>query len=184
MELVQERDRDGMALCRPIKRAWGSEWRGLAAIAVATSAVTLALMQIDGPAPAAGGGYQSPSWAITIHLATVLPALVLGLFMLVRPKGGATHRALGSLWMGMMVATAIASFWIRGESGAFSGIHLFSIGTLIAVPMAIWRARARDIRAHQQIVTSLYVGLIVAGAFALEPDRVAGQFVWRLLSGG
>ncbi len=81
----------------------------------------------------------------------------------------------------MMVSTAMASFWIRAESGAFSGIHLFSVGTLIAVPTAIWRARVRDIRAHQQIVVSLYIGLIVAGVFALEPNRAAGQFVWRLL---
>jgi uncharacterized membrane protein len=83
----------------------------------------------------------------------------------------------------MMVTTAIASFWIRGESGAFSGIHLFSVGTLVAVPMAIWRARVRDIRAHQQIVTSLYIGLLVAGAFALEPNRLAGHFVWGFLPG-
>jgi uncharacterized membrane protein len=81
------------------------------------------------------------------------------------------------------VTTAVASFWIRGESGAFSGIHLFSIGTLIAVPMAIWRARVRDVGAHQKIVTSLYIGLLVAGAFALEPNRLAGHFVWSVLGG-
>jgi uncharacterized membrane protein len=141
-------------------------------------------MQIEGSSPDAGGNYQSPSWAIAIHLGTVLPALVLGLLILTRRKGGAMHRRLGFIWMGMMVTTSVASFWIRSESGAFSGIHLFSIGTLIAVPMATWRARVHDIRAHQQIMTSLYVGLIVAGAFALEPNRVAGQFVWQLLSGG
>jgi uncharacterized membrane protein len=49
--------------------------------------------------------------------------------------------------------------------------------------MAIWRARVRDIRAHQQIVTSLYIGLLVAGAFALEPNRLAGHFVWGFLPG-
>lgn len=181
-ELGQEREQSNMAWCPPIKLPSGAESRSLVTIAAVTTAVTLAFMQIEGPV--AGGHYQSPSWAIALHLATVLPALVLGLVILTRRKGGAMHRRLGSIWMGMMVTTAIASFWIRGESGAFSGIHLFSIGTLIAVPMAIWRARVRDIRAHQQIMTSLYIGLIVAGAFALEPDRVAGQFVWRLLSGG
>ena len=173
-----------MASGQPIKLSWGTGTRSVVGIAVATTLVTLAFMQIEGPAPAAGGNYQSPSWAIAIHLGTVLPALVLGAVIFTRRKGGAMHRRIGSIWMGMMVTTAIASFWIRSESGTFSGIHLFSIGTLIAIPMAIWRARVRDIRAHQQIMTSLYVGLIVAGAFALEPDRVAGQFVWRLLPGG
>lgn len=158
-----------------------SNLRSLAMIAAVTTVVTFAFMQIEGPPTVAGGTYRSPSWALAVHLATVVPALVLGLIVLMRPKGGVMHRWLGSVWLGMIVTTAVASFWIRGPSGAFSGIHLFSIGTLIAVPMAIWRVRVRDIRAHQQIMTSLYVGLIVAGAFALEPDRVAGQFLWRLL---
>lgn len=173
-----------MVLRPPAKWPSGTEWRSLATIAAVTAAVTLTFMQIEGPAPVAGENYHSPSWAVALHLATVLPALVLGPVILTRRKGGAMHRRLGAVWMGMMVTTAVASFWIRGESGAFSGIHLFSIGTLIAVPMAIWRARVRDIRAHQQIMVSLYVGLIVAGTFALEPNRVAGQFVWRLLPGG
>lgn len=156
--------------------------RSVAGIAAATILVTLAFMQIEGPTPTAGGDYRSPSWAVALHIGTVLPALVLGLFILARRKGGTTHRLLGSIWLGMMVTTALASFWIRSESGGFSGIHLFSIGTLIAVPIAVWRARVRDIRAHQQIMTSLYVGLIVAGGFALEPNRAAGKFVWQLLS--
>ncbi len=173
-----------MALFRRVKGARGIDLRSLAAIAAVTIVVTLTFMQIEGPAPVAGGNYHSPSWAVAIHIATVLPALMLGLVVLRRRKGGAMHRRLGSIWLGLMVTTAIASFWIRGESGAFSGIHLFSIGTLIAVPMAIWRVRVRDIRAHQQIMVSLYVGLIVAGAFALDPNRVGGQFVWRLLPDG
>jgi uncharacterized membrane protein len=167
-----------MALCPPIRGPWGGQWRSLAAIAAVTTAVTFLFMQIEGPAPAAGGNYQTPSWAVAIHLATVLPALLLAPVVFARRKGDSAHRMLGSVWMVLMVATATASFWIRGESGAFSGIHLFSVGTLIAVPMAVWRARARDIRAHRQIMISLYVGLIVAGLFALAPDRIAGRFVW------
>lgn len=173
-----------MAFAWSIKGALSTRVRSIAGIAAATTAVTLTFMRIEGPALGAGETYQTPPWAIAIHLGTVLPALVLGFIILTRRKGGAVHRRLGFIWMGMMMSTAIASFWIREESGAFGGIHLFSIGTLIAVPMAIWRARVRDIRGHQQIMVSLYVGLIVAGAFALEPSRVGGQFIWRVLSGG
>lgn len=173
-----------MALTKPAKRIWGTDVRMLAAIAVATTAVTFAFMQIEGPNLSDGGTYHSPTWAVALHLATVLPALVLGLFVLMRPKGGVNHRVLGSVWMGMMVTTAIVTFWVRGQNGAFSGIHLFSIGTLIAVPLAIWRVRVGDIRAHQQIMISLYVGLIVAGVFALDPDRLGGTFVRQLLPFG
>jgi uncharacterized membrane protein len=173
-----------MALFKPAKRIWGTDVRVLAAVAVATTAVTVAFMQIEGPNLTEVGSYHSPTWAVAIHLATVLPALVLGLIVLMRRKGGMNHRVLGSIWMGMMVTTAVVTFWVRGENGAFSGIHLFSIGTLIAVPIAIWRVRVGDIRAHQQIMVSLYVGLIVAGVFALDPNRLGGTFVRQLLPFG
>lgn len=174
----------GKILGRPVKTLWGTEPLSLLVIAAVTTAVTVALMQIQGPVPVSVHKYVSPVWAVTTHLATVLPALVLGPVILTRRKGGLIHRRLGAFWMGLMVTTSLASFWIRGESGAFSGIHLFSIGTMIAIPIAIWRARVRDIRAHRQIMASLYVGLLVAGAFALAPSRVAGRFVWQLLPGG
>lgn len=172
-----------MTLFQSSKGLWDSDRRWLAIVAAATTGVTLALMQIEGPAAATGEIYRSPPWAVAVHLGTVLPALVLGLAILIRRKGGATHRRLGFVWMGLMVATAVASFWIRGANGAFSGIHLFSIGALVAVPMAIWRARVRDIRAHRQIMVSLYIGLIVAGGFALDPNRIGGHFLWRTIAG-
>lgn len=160
------------------------DWRSLAMIAAVTTAVTLLFMQIEGPAVTAVGTYVSPSWAVSLHIGTVMPALLLGPVIFANRKGGVVHRRLGYAWMGMMVTTAVASFWIRSGNGTFSGIHLFSVGTLIAVPMAIWRARRRDINAHKQIMISLYVGLVVAGAFALDPSRVAGRTLWSVVSGG
>lgn len=175
------RAQGGMAMFSTIKRWFGLDLSSLAMIAAVTIVVTLTFMQIEGPPSAGGGTYQTPPWVISLHVGTVLPAVVLGMVVLARRKGGAIHRRLGMIWMGMMVTTSLASFWIRGDSGAFSGIHLFSVGTLIAVPMAIWRARVGDIRAHRQIMVSLYVGLIVAGIFALSPNRVGGQFLWSIL---
>jgi uncharacterized membrane protein len=172
-----------MNFFQALKRGAGTDLPSIAAIALVTTAVTGGFMQIEGPAPVVGRIYHSPPLAVAIHLATVLPALVLGLVVLARRKGGKMHRRLGAVWMGLMVTTAVASFWIRGESGAFSGIHLFSVGTLIAVPMAIWRIRVKDVPAHRQIMVSLYIGLVVAGLFALDPDRVGGEFVWRSLAG-
>lgn len=165
------------------KRRTRSGMQSIALTAAVTTAITLALMQIEAPAMGSGRRYDSPSWAVSIHLATVVPALLLGLLVIMRRKGGAVHRRLGATWMALMVTTAAVSFWIRGDNNAFSGIHLFSVGTLIAVPMAIWRARIRDIEAHRKIMVSLYVGLVVAGVFALDPSRAAGQYVLRLLLG-
>ena len=164
----------------PMPRLKGAR---LVAVAAVTVAVTLVLMQLQPSAPADGAVYRTPPLAVFVHLATVTPAVLLGGFLLVRRKGDRPHRLLGGAWMGMMMATSVASFWIRGPSGGFSGIHLFSVGTLIAVPVSLWRIRAGDVGAHRRILTSLYIGLLVAGAFALAPDRAAGRFLLQLFSG-
>ena len=168
------------AFCPPIPKFKGA---GVLAVAAVTILATLLLMQLQPSAGAGGAPYRTPELAVFVHLATVGPAVLLGGFLLARRKGDRLHRMLGRAWMAMMLVTALASFWIRGPSGGLSGIHLFSVGTLIAVPMAVWRIRAGDLKAHRQITTSLYVGLLVAGAFALAPDRVAGRFLLDLVGG-
>ena len=167
-----------MMFCPPIKRVWGFDPRVLVTIVLSTVGVTLLLMQLRTAATPHTASYETPGWAVAIHLATVLPSLLLGAVILMRRKGGAVHRSLGAVWMAMMVTTSIVSFWIRDESGSLSGIHLFSIGTLVAVPMSLWRIRMGDVRAHRQIMVSLYIGLVVAGLFALDPSRVAGRFLF------
>lgn len=169
-----------MAYCPP-QRIWGLKTSAIAGIVLATVAATVLLMQMQPPAHLAADQYRTPAWAIILHVGTVLPALALGAVVLARRKGDRRHRLLGRVWMATMIVTAITSFWIRGPSGGLSGIHLFSIGTLIAIPVALWRIRQRDVQAHQQIMVSLYIGLIVAGTFALAPDRMAGRFLIELL---
>ena len=169
-----------MNLCPTVPRLWGFSLPVVLTILGTTIGATLLLINTGPVSPAAAETYRTPGWAVALHLASVLPALVLGLALLFRRKGDVVHRLLGRIWMALMITTALASFWIRGPEGSLSGIHLFSIGTLIAVPMAWWRIRAGDVRAHRQILVSLYLGLLVAGAFALAPDRVAGRWLWGL----
>ncbi|MHA6296836.1 DUF2306 domain-containing protein [Devosia sp. CAU 1758] len=137
-------------------------------------------MQLQPAQAPIGGRYDTPRLAVVVHLTTVLPALLLGAFVLANRKGDRLHRSLGRLWLALMLITAIASFWIRGPHGGFSGIHLFSLGTAVAVPAAIASIHGGNVKAHRQILTSLYVGLIVAGAFALDSGRLAGIFLLGL----
>lgn len=124
--------------------------------------------------------YRSPAWAIQIHLATVIPALPLGAWLLWRPvKGDAAHRIGGRVWALLMIVTAIDSFWIRTITGGIGPIHLFSVLTLVQLPRAIWFARSGQIERHLKTMRGVYFGLLAAGFFAMAPGRT----LWALLFG-
>ncbi|MEL7218692.1 MAG: DUF2306 domain-containing protein [Pseudomonadota bacterium] len=138
------------------------------------------------------GGYAAPQMEsdgnrftlpIMIHLATALPAVLLGPVILMRRKGDALHRLLGRIWAGLMVTTAIASAFIRAPGGGimgtgFSFIHIFTVWTLLVVPFAIYAIRKGDVRAHRGAMTGLYAGLCLAGAFTLIPGRLLGTLLF------
>lgn len=121
--------------------------------------------------PETGTDWQTPAWALWLHIGTVVPALPLGAWVLMSRKGTGAHRIAGRVWALMMLVTSIASFWIRDLTGGIGPIHLFSVLTLVSIPMAIWHARRGNIAAHRQAMVGVYIGLVVAGLFALMPGR-------------
>lgn len=153
-----------------------------------TAFITFAMMAMSG----LSGGFAAPqamaieghiTWPIIIHLATVLPALLLGPFILLRKKGDASHRMLGRIWAVLMLITAIASAFIRAPGGGilgtgYSAIHIFTIWTLVNVPLGVWFVRKGQVAQHRGIMTGLYIGLCVAGAFTLIPGRLLGNLVF------
>jgi uncharacterized membrane protein len=120
--------------------------------------------------------------AIQIHVAAVVPAALLGAYLLLRPKGTPIHRLLGKIWLVLMVVTALSSFFIHQINlfYGFSPIHLLSIFVLFGCWGAIANARRHNIEAHKRIVRSLYFGGIVgAGAFTLLPGRLMNKVVFQ-----
>lgn len=155
-----------------------TSWLFTVSVAVITVLTTILFVVLSTePVAHARPVYVTPPWAIVAHLTTVLPSVVIGAFILWRKKGGTAHRAWGRIWMSMMATTSIASFWIRAPHGGISFIHIFSIATLIALPVALWRIKMNDVEGHRQIMVSVYIGLIVAGAFALAPDRALVRYI-------
>jgi len=127
-----------------------------------------------------GSAYRTPPLAIWVHLATVVPAVPLGAWLLWRKrKGDLAHRIGGRIWALMMVATAIDSFWIRTITGGIGPIHLFSVLVMVQVPRAIWFARSGQIDRHLKAMRGTYFGLIAAGVIAMVP----GRMLWTLLFG-
>ena len=112
---------------------------------------------------------------IPSHALAALLALALGALQLARPKGGAAHRALGWLWIGLMAYVAGSSLWISEIQlwGRFSPIHLLSVWTLGSLVFAVAMVRLGNIKAHRKTMQSLFfLALVVTGLFTLMPGRV------------
>lgn len=140
---------------------------GLAAFAIARMALGLAP-----PTPSAR---ELP---LVVHLATIVPAIPLGAYLIWARKGGPRHKALGKLWISLMAVSAVSTLFLRQiNEGGFSFVHLFSVLTLVVAPLAVLAARRGDVAAHRSHVTGLFVGaLLVAGFFTFVPGRT--MWVW------
>ncbi len=121
------------------------------------------------------------SLPVRIHLATVLAALVLATFQMIGPKGRTMHRVLGWALAILLVATAVASLFIRNPSGGvINPFQLFSLWTFISVPAGVMFARSHDVRRHARMMSGMYFGaLLFAGLLTLLP----GRLLWWVLFG-
>jgi len=117
---------------------------------------------------------------VTVHLAAVLPAVVIGAAQLAAPKGTPMHRRLGWAWVLSMAVAAVSSFWIFGinSQGGFSVIHLLSAWVLINLACAIWHIRRGNVRAHKYFMIGTFLGLAGAGLGALAPGRFLAQLLF------
>jgi len=117
--------------------------------------------------------------AIPLHALAAIAAFVLGLVQFLAPKGTLPHRTIGWIWVLLMAAVAISSFWIHTIrlAGPFSPIHLLSIFTLIMLPLAVWRAHQHRVTDHRRIMIMTFSGaLVIAGLFTLVPGSCTRWF--------
>ena len=124
--------------------------------------------------------------AVHIHVATVLPAIVLGAWLiLLSRKGTQVHRAIGAGYLGLMLVTCGAALFIHSTNPSgplgFSFIHLFVPLTLFGIARALLAVRRHDMRAHRSAMLGVFVGgIVIAGAFAFTPGRI----MYRMFFGG
>ncbi|WP_394688328.1 DUF6622 family protein [Hoeflea sp.] len=119
--------------------------------------------------------------AIQIHALAVIPAALIGGYVLWAKKGTWLHRLCGRIWIGLMVVTALSSFLIHEIRlvGDFSPIHILSIVVLVSSFEIVRSARQRNFVRHQRVVKSLYFGAIgIAGLFTLMPGRIMHEVVF------
>lgn len=117
---------------------------------------------------------------VWLHLATIVIALLLTPYMLLRPRGTPIHRLLGKVWVTAMTATAAISLFVRySNPGHFSFIHILSVFVLVMAPRVWLTARAHNVAGHRGTVRGLVTGaLIVAGYFTLLETRLLGHWLF------
>lgn len=121
---------------------------------------------------------------VYVHLATVLPAFLIGTYLLINRKGTPLHKLLGKIYMLMMLVTGIVTLFMQAQVGPtlfnhFGLIHLLSALVLISVPRAYLAARRGDIAAHRSEMINVYIGgLLIAGGLAFAPGRLLNQWLF------
>lgn len=113
-----------------------------------------------------------------IHVAAATGAIVLGGLTLALRKGTPLHRLFGRAWIVLMLTAALVSFGIRTK-GHFTPVHILSVVTLVVVCLSIYTAMRGRIKAHRRGMLSMYVSLLIAGAFTLLPGRRLGALLWH-----
>ncbi len=119
-----------------------------------------------------------------LHLGSLVPAFVIGTYLLLNRKGTPVHRFLGKIYMGLMLFTAFVTLFMEAVVGPkflnhFGFIHLLSLLVLYTVPTSYRAIRVGNIKLHKHKMVGLYVGaLLVAGAFTLSPGRLIHSWLF------
>ena len=114
---------------------------------------------------------------VQLHALAAMAALLLGIVQLAAPKGTLPHRALGWVWVILLLTISVSSFWIHGHSWrlwrTWSPIHLLSILTPILLIVGVMSARRHNIVSHKITMVSIFIGaIVIAGLFTFVPGRI------------
>ena len=107
------------------------------------------------------------STAIQVHVAMVLAALVPGTWLLyLSRKGSKGHRAIGILFIGLMVAGAFSALFIRRSEThstplAFWLTHVSVPVVLLMAWLAVTAAMKGNMKLHRFCVSGLFMGGLV-----------------------
>lgn len=120
-----------------------------------------------------------------VHLATVVPALLVGAFLLTREKGDPGHRHAGKVYLTLMFATGVVTLFMPAKVGPqvfghFGWLHGLSLLVLCTVPAGYLAARNHSVGKHRRSMILLYTGAVAAGLFALAPGRLLHRWLFGM----
>ena len=113
-----------------------------------------------------------------VHFATIAPCFLIGVWMLLRPKGTPVHKVLGKVYVVLISFSAVVAAAMPATLGPrlwnhVGFIHLFCVMVFVSVPLAIWGIKHGNVRLHAYTMQGLFFGgILIAGTFALMPGRL------------
>jgi len=117
----------------------------------------------------------SASPAIKLHAYAAMAAFGLGVMQLSALNGTLPHRAIGWVWVVLMLVISISAFWIHELRlwGPWSPIHLLAIFTLAMLPIGVLHAWRHRVARHRLFMISIFCGaLVIAGLFTFVSGRI------------
>ena len=113
-----------------------------------------------------------------VHFATIAPCFLMGIWLLLRPKGTPIHKQLGKIYVVLISFSSVVAAAMPAAAGPrlwnhFGIIHLFCVAVFISIPYAIWAIKRGNVRGHAWAMRGLFLGgVVIAGAFTLLPGRL------------
>jgi uncharacterized membrane protein len=121
--------------------------------------------------------------AVIVHLVVAVGALIVGPVALWLRKGSRWHRGVGYGWITLMVAAALSSAFIRDfkipNVLGYTAIHSLTVATFIGIGLGVWHISRRNVLRHRRVMQLTYGAALLAGAFALLPERYLGGLLWH-----
>ena len=106
---------------------------------------------------------------MAIHLFAGIGALFIGgLQIFGIPRGTKEHMTIGRLWIALLLVLVSTSFVDFMKDGFISmPAHVFTIITVILVPLAVWAARNDKFQLHKYCMLGVFYGAVVVAFLAL-----------------
>ena len=108
---------------------------------------------------------EASMW-VQLHVAAAILAIVLGAYQFLSRKGSIPHRIVGWIWVVLLAALCITSFFIPGSwhIGPVSVFHLLSVYTLWSLYRGVQAARDGEVADHKNYMTWLFTLSVVLSA--------------------
>jgi uncharacterized membrane protein len=109
----------------------------------------------------------------------------MGSALFLMKKGTTLHKAMGKVYLVLMVLTGITTLFMQAQVGPrlfdhFGWIHSFSVLTLYSAPRAYFAIRKGQVKAHQYSMIGLYVGgIVIAGTLTFLPGRFLHEVFFK-----